>query len=158
MEKATHKPGWLYPQPCAFQATINSLAGFRPSVSKISSLCLSGKECSWAPPTSNTENNSSCHHLFSEARPYIGRRNPEGLAGVLHQLPSSEPPFRQVSPDMWVRRMLGSHPRRHGQGETHSSGLLKLGRHQPCPASCTTHVVGDLMPLPASSPGITRSP
>ena len=155
MEKATHQPGWLYPHPVLFRPR-NSLADFRPSVSKVSSLCLSAKECSWAPPTSNTEKNSSCHHLLFEARPYIGRQHPEGLARVLRQLPSSKPPFRQVSPDMWVRRMLGSHPRRHGKGETHSSGPLNLGRHQPCPASCRIQVVGDLMPSPASSPGITR--
>lgn len=146
------------PSACAFQAAINSLAAFRPLVSKVSSLCLSEKECSWAPPTSNTENSSSCHHLSSEARPYIGRRHPEGLAGVLQQLPGSKPPFTQVPPDMRVRRMPGSHPRSHGKGETHSSGLLKLGHHQPYPGSCRTQVVGDLMPSPASSPGITRSP
>lgn len=63
--------------PHAFQTRIHSLAGFRPSISKISSLCLSTKECSWAPPTSNKENNSHCHHLFLEMKPYIGRLNPE---------------------------------------------------------------------------------
>ena len=74
-EKATPKPGLAVLSPYAFQTWIHSLASFRPSVSKISSLCLSIKECSWAPPTSDTENNSHCHHLFFEMKPYIGRLN-----------------------------------------------------------------------------------
>lgn len=53
----------------AFQPGINSLAGLRPFISKISSLCLSAKECSWAPPTSTGESHPHCV-TCSESWPY----------------------------------------------------------------------------------------
>lgn len=59
---------------CVSQTRINSLAGFKPLISKLSSLCLSTKECYWAPPASSTENNSHHRHLLLETKPYIGSR------------------------------------------------------------------------------------
>lgn len=59
---------------CKSQTRINSLAGFKPSISKLSCLCLSTKECYWAPPASSTESNSHYRHLLLETKPYIGSR------------------------------------------------------------------------------------
>lgn len=72
-QETTPNPGWLYSHGES-QTRINSLAGFKPSISKLSSLCLSTKECYWAPPASSTENNSHYRHLLLQTKPYIGSR------------------------------------------------------------------------------------